>query len=168
MKYFFTSDEHYGHDNIIQYCSRPFSNTQEMDEEMIKRHNSVVTNKDIVIHAGDFTLRNTKEGENYLRRLNGEHIFIRGSHDKWREYLPYVIEKKIDGMYVVVCHYAMRTWPKMHYDSIQLFGHSHGTLPAIKNQLDIGVDSNDFYPITLEQIMKKIIENNKKLEILNK
>ena len=86
MKYFFTSDEHYGHTNIIKYCDRPFKNVDDMDTEIIKRHNEVVGDEDIVIHAGDFTMRkNAREAKNYMKRLNGMHIFIRGSHDYWMD-----------------------------------------------------------------------------------
>ncbi len=39
---FFTGDEHFGHKNVIKYCNRPFSDVDEMDREIIKRHNEVV------------------------------------------------------------------------------------------------------------------------------
>ena len=54
--HFFTADEHYNHENIIFYCSRPFESVKEMNEELIKRHNLVVHDGDTVIHVGDFTL----------------------------------------------------------------------------------------------------------------
>ena len=81
--YFFTADEHYGHTNIIKYCDRPFSSVEKMDTEIIKRHNDLVSPRDITIHAGDFTLAKKAFAENYIKRLNGTHIFLKGSHDYW-------------------------------------------------------------------------------------
>ena len=81
--FFFTADEHYGHTNIINYCDRPFSSVEEMDAEIIKRQNELVGPQDVVIHAGDFTLSNKPFAENYIKRLNGTHIFLKGSHDYW-------------------------------------------------------------------------------------
>ena len=156
MKYYFTADEHFGHENIIKYCNRPFTSVEEMDNELIKRANSVVGKDDIVIHGGDFTLKGKKDADNYIRRLNGNHIFIKGSHDYWEEKLPYMLEKKINGTYIVVCHYAMRVWPHSHYGSLLLYGHSHGRLEPEKNQWDIGVDNNNYFPISLEDIFKKL------------
>ena len=166
MTYFFTSDEHYGHTNIIKYCNRPFKNIDDMDTEIIKRHNEVVGDEDIVIHAGDFTMRkNEREAENYIRRLNGKHIFIKGSHDHWiNNFSHYIWKKEIEDNYIVVCHFAMRVWPKSHYNSWQLYGHSHGKLEGIGKQMDIGVDTHNYYPYSLEEI-KKIM--NKKPDNFN-
>lgn len=155
MKYFFTADEHYGHHNIIEYCDRPFKAIDEMNDTIIANHNAVVSEKDTVIHAGDFTLRGKRYAEHMISQLEGNHIFIRGSHDYW---LPkthtQIWERKVIGMYIVVCHYAMRTWPRSHHGSIQLYGHSHGKLEPIGLQYDVGVDNNDFYPVSDEQIKK--------------
>jgi len=157
MKYFFTADEHYGHIKILEYCNRPFTDIQEMDGELIRRHNELVGLEDTVIHVGDFTLKKTlQEANNYIRKLNGTHIFVRGSHDYWNPTLPHIIEFTIDGIYVVVCHYAMKTWARSHYGSIQLYGHSHGKLEPQANQMDIGVDTNNFYPYSFEDIKKKL------------
>lgn len=32
---FYISDTHFGHENIIWFCGRPFSNAQEMDEALV-------------------------------------------------------------------------------------------------------------------------------------
>jgi calcineurin-like phosphoesterase family protein len=154
--YFFTSDEHYGHRNIIKYCSRPFESVQEMDYEIINKHNEVVSKKDIVVHAGDFTLAKKQQAENYVKQLNGTHIFLSGSHDYWlgKKHPLQIWEHNIEGQTVVVCHYAMRNWSASHYNSWQLFGHSHGTLEPIGKQWDIGVDNNNFSPVSFERLKK--------------
>lgn len=164
MKYFFTSDEHYGHNNIIKYCKRPFNNVDEMNHTLIQRHNKVVGPNDTVIHCGDFTLTSdyTYVYDNYVNRLSGNHIFIRGSHDKWLNKQLDIHErweKNINGIYVVADHYAGRVWARSHHGSIQCYGHSHGCLQPIKNQYDVGVDNNDFYPITLEQVLERVNHN---------
>jgi len=158
MRYFFTSDEHYGHTNIIKYCNRPFKDVKEMDNKLIYLHNSIVKDDDIIIHVGDFTLKSKRQAENYIRRLNGEHIFLKGSHDYWNKNLPDIWEKWIDKIYIVACHYPFRTWPRSHFGdkSINLHGHCHGKLEPLKNQWDVGVDNNDFYPIPLENLLKKM------------
>jgi calcineurin-like phosphoesterase family protein len=149
----FTSDEHYGHTNIIKYCNRPFKSVEEMDEELIRRHNSIVGRDDTVIHAGDFTLCKGQKASSYLDRLNGNHILLKGSHDGFLQGVASTIwEGTIDGQYIVVCHYAMRVWPRSHYNSWQLYGHSHGKLEPIGKQWDTGVDNNDFYPVPFEEL----------------
>jgi len=155
--YWFTSDQHFGHFNIIKYCERPFSSIQEHDEELIKNHNEVVGKQDIIIHAGDFTLINNKERvyKDYINRLKGNHVFLRGSHDYW---LPKstqsIFEKEIDGHFIVVCHYAMRVWARSHWNSFMVYGHSHGKLEPVGKQHDIGVDNNNFYPVSFEQVIE--------------
>ncbi len=120
--------------------------------ELIKRNNEVVKGEDTVIHVGDFTLKNAVLANKIISQLKGKHIFLMGSHDRWAPTLPYVWEGKIDGVYVVACHYAMLTWPRSHYGSIQLFGHTHGRITGRRNQMDVGVDCNNYYPFSFEKI----------------
>jgi calcineurin-like phosphoesterase family protein len=161
--HFFTADEHYGHRNIIRYCRRPFSSVEEMDAELIRRHNEVVGEDDIVVHGGDFTLRSLTAAQGYIKQLRGHHIFLRGSHDYWlKDPGDRVWEANIEGQHVVVCHYAMRVWPRSHFNSWQLYGHSHGNLEPLGKQWDIGVDNNNFRPVSFEQlreIMRERLDN---------
>lgn len=169
--YFFTSDEHYGHKNIIKYCDRPFKDIDEMDREIIKRHNEVVKPGDTVIHAGDFAL--CRNPQSYISKLNGDHIFIRGSHDRWmgRSYHE-IWERTINGISIVVCHYPMIIWGKSHYGSFQLFGHIHKggrhQIPLNGKQLNIGVDTNNFYPYSFDQIIQIMKDKPDNINLLSK
>jgi len=173
MKYFFTADEHYGHSNIIGYCDRPFATVEKMDEELIKRHNEVVGSEEVVFHLGDFTMKDSSEAEKYIKQLNGKPVFIKGSHDEnWMEknlFHTYneIWEGEIENHYIVLCHYAMRIWPRSHYNSWQLYGHSHGKFAGTGKQMDVGVDTHNFYPYSLEEIeeiMKTKKDNINKLK----
>ena len=80
MTIWFTSDEHYGHANIIKFCNRPFSDVHEMTLGLIAKHNHLVKKGDTVYHLGDFCWKPADVAE-VLRQLEGEHILIVGNHD---------------------------------------------------------------------------------------
>ncbi|GJQ43678.1 MAG: hydrolase [Ignavibacteriaceae bacterium] len=68
--------------------------------------------------------------------------------------------QNITKMQFVLFHYGMRVWNKSHYGSFHLYGHSHGNLPPIRNSWDVGVDANNYEPIELNEVIKKIQVNN--------
>lgn len=172
---YLSADHHFGHFNIIKFCNRPFTNLEMMEEELIRRHNEVVTDGDVTIFAGDFCWRNKAYAEQIIRQLKGQKVFLRGSHDAWMGGAGHEIwEKTIDGQHVVVCHYCMRTWGRGHYGSWQLYAHSHGNLkPPTPVQMDIGVDTNNYYPYSFEDvkvIIKKQLQEaatRKLMEVIN-
>ena len=53
MAFFFTSDTHFGHRNIIEYCNRPFKDVVEMDKILVQKYNYLVQENDIVYFLGD-------------------------------------------------------------------------------------------------------------------
>lgn len=148
--YFFTADQHFGHKNIIKYCDRPFNSVEEMNATIISNFNEVVGKDDRTIHVGDLTFRNP---DKYICQLNGTHTFIRGNHDRWMNRSYHEIWcKTIEGQHLVACHYAMRVWNRSHYGSWQVYAHSHAKLPPIGLQHDVGVDNNNFYPVSFEEL----------------
>lgn len=163
-RYFFTADEHYCHENIIKFCNRPFVSVEEMNQELINRNNEVVRDDDFVIHAGDFCWKSHYDTVKSIQsQLKGNHIFLKGSHDKWMAHNYHEIwEQNIEGQYVVVCHYQMKAWPRSHYGSWQLYGHSHGRSVPLLNQYDVGVDNNNFYPISMETLRLCILRSDYK------
>ena len=157
MDIFFTSDQHYGHARILEYCKRPFSCIEEMNETLIQRHNDVVGKKDLVYHLGDFAFKGC--GGDYLCRLNGQHVLILGNHDRpkqqvgisWQEVVP-VKQVKVAGQLIWLSHYAHLVWPQSHYNTWHLFGHTHGRLKGVGRSMDVGVDGNDFKPWSFEDV----------------
>ena len=81
---FVTADLHFGHANIIKYCNRPFSTTEEMDETLIKNWNQVVSKQDKVFIVGDFSFHDKEKTTEIISRLNGHKVLIYGNHDKSR------------------------------------------------------------------------------------
>jgi calcineurin-like phosphoesterase family protein len=160
---FYTSDTHFGHSNIIKYCKRPYQTVEEMDEDMIRRWNSVVGRNDTVYHLGDFAFKNADAVSNYLRRLHGHIHLVWGNHDSnqtrklpaWASSQPY-LEIKDGTDFIVLSHYGHRVWNRSHHGSLMLYGHSHGTLPGNSQSLDVGADCWDLTPITLQQIKTRL------------
>lgn len=168
-KIWFTSDQHYYHDNIIKYCGRPFSEASEMNRVMVERHNSVVGPKDKVYHIGDFAFRIEEKAIRALARsLNGRHTIILGNHDHDKS-LPKVLfdwnvhyrifETKIDDVQVTMCHYPMMSWQASFHGSFQLHGHTHGMIPfdPMVRRLDVGVDCWNFTPVSWETVKAKLL-----------
>lgn len=84
MNIWFSSDPHFFHLNVIQYCKRPFPLTEqgvfEMNETIIRNHNEVVKPEDKFICLGDISLA-IRPIELYSARLMGDKEQVPGNHD---------------------------------------------------------------------------------------
>lgn len=161
---FFTSDTHFGHENIIKHCYRDFESVEEMNETMISKWNNVVSKRDTIFHLGDFAYgKGAKTPDAFFNRLNGNKILIAGNHDgkhtknlKWNS-VHDIHEIKIDNTRIILCHYAMKVWNQHLRGSWMLHGHSHGSLPEDNTlSFDVGVDVWGFEPIHLDIVRKKM------------
>lgn len=169
MNTFFTSDQHYGHKNICRFAKRPFESVEEMDEELIKNHNDTVRPEDVVWFLGDFAFDHPKRIKTILRRLNGQKNLILGNHDKqFRKQqdqfigsgllnnIYYYKEIVVEKQSIILFHYGMRVWNRIHHGSWLLYGHSHGSLPPHNKSVDVGVDdiniSTEYRPYSFEEI----------------
>lgn len=179
----FSGDLHFGHANIIRFCSRPYENLYKMEEDLILRHNSVVSNNDDYWNLGDFAYRcSPAHVINKIERLNGKIHIILGNHDKplrsaykkgmcdklissgKLEIVGNVIDPTIsitktinrDGIQLIMGHYAQRTWKSSHHGVYHIYAHSHGNLPPFGKSFDVGVDTNNYYPYSFKQIIDKM------------
>ena len=184
---YFTSDLHLGHESIIKHSQRPFSSVEEMNDKLIKNINDMVNQKDDLYILGDFYFGDyrTEKINEFASKIKCKHIhLIRGNHDlamkdlvkenKVFESISDYKEIKYDGRTFVLGHYPISNgcWNKADHGSYHLHGHVHGKkfnnyVERKKGILryDVGVDANDYYPISIDSIIKffecvNIIENN--------
>lgn len=168
VNYFFTSDTHFGHANVLKYDNRPFNSIEEHDRELEVRWNKTVGKNDVVFHIGDFSWYNHKsDNEALLARLNGRKYLIAGNHDHKRtrscegwEVVTHYHEVTIENVRIVLSHYRMVVWNRSHFGSWMLHGHSHGTLPINYDAmtLDVGCMIWDYAPVSFGKLqleMKK-------------
>lgn len=189
-KVFFTSDTHFSHKNIIKYCNRPFSDVVEMNKVLIDNWNKVVSEGDIVFHLGDFAFGGFPLWESIRDCLNGSIYLIQGNHDfkqnfQNKERFEKMFEKvvpqaqiSVGGQTMILNHYPFLcyhgTWGT-DQNCWNLMGHVH-TLRSNNSgkdferlqylfpmQYDVGVDFNNYTPISFQEVKEKIdfqVKNN--------
>lgn len=158
MNLFVVSDTHFGHENIISYCNRPFADAQEMDEAMISRWNAVVKPSDHVYHLGDVAMRRDRL-KAVMPRLAGHLRLVRGNHDifKTKDYLEFFDE--IYGIRVI--DNLLMTHIPVHPDSLGRFsanihGHVHTSRALTLPWVNVCVEVTDYRPIALEDLKREI------------
>ena len=171
-KIFFTSDTHWGHNNIIRFCNRPFFTVEEMDEALIDNWNEVVGVEDTVYHIGDMFFCNATRSAEILNHLNGNINIVLGNHDKvirankplqqkFSMIMDDLDEITIDNHKIVLCHYPLISWNNASRGAIMLHGHIHKTdnnyTQEGRRQWDVGVDNNFMYPVSWDTIKAKML-----------
>jgi len=162
---FFTADTHLGHCNILKYCNRPWNNHEAMNEGIIQRFLEVLRPGFTLYHLGD-VCHTQFPIKNFLDRLpNGQVHLIYGNHDKpkllkhpkivWAGDIKHV--KSLDKKYsTVLLHYPMRSWNGKGHGSFHFYGHCHGKVPGLDRSMDVGVDTNNYYPYSWDELVKKL------------
>ena len=151
-----------------------------MNQIMIDRWNEKIKPQDMVYHLGDFAFCNKTKRKEIIGQLNGQKHLVRGNHDpdsnQWwldagflwvRDYyrLRYFdISETDEGEFleyhqpIILCHFPILSWENMHHSTWHLHGHCHGSLPLTRQmRLDIGVDTNNMYPYSYEEIKKLMV-----------
>lgn len=169
---FFTSDTHFGHENIIKYANRPFENAQDMDDALIYNINQTCKPTDFLFHLGDWGWRNKERNYDLASKVNCNMILLLGNHDDSRMRIcPYFLQIEnymeiiVDGQYIVLMHYPILSWNRQHKEkySIMLHGHCHGNIFEDDQRMDVGVDCHDYVPISLATVLEKLKTNPKRI-----
>lgn len=162
---YFTSDTHFGHNKEFLYGKRGFKNVMEHDAAIIKRWNSAVSKKDIVIHCGDIMFGeggaerllsilkvlnfsklyllpgNHHAGFKQLLRLasqDGVYLLEDGDELREIELVPNYMEFVVNRQPIVVCHYPIASWNGMGKGVWCISGHCHGSFPGSQKDAQEG------------------------------
>lgn len=166
---FFASDHHYNHANILTFKRddgtplRDFKSVQHMNEHMISCHNSVVGPKDKVYFLGDVSLGHTAASLDFLERMNGEKVLIKGNHDLCtaNQYLKHFKDirgsHQFDGMiltHIPIHPESMSRWNlnvhgHLHYHVVRRVSH----IPD-NRYFNVSMERINYTPISLEQVKK--------------
>lgn len=192
MAGFIGSDHHFDHKNIIKYQehSRPFysfdaageierddegklivhrAQVHAMNEAMIERHNSMVSDNDDFYILGDFAFADGEKIVKWLDRMNGRKYFIFGNHDhgmhgeevrKRFVWMKHYYELRVPGIKAKapLFHFPIESWHRIHYGAIHFHGHLHASGVNKGRRFDVGVDGNNLYPYNLEELVEDLLK----------
>jgi calcineurin-like phosphoesterase family protein len=148
----FTSDCHFSHANILKFCekTRKYTDVEEMNTKIIAKWNSMVKPNDEVYILGDLFFCKESIAIEILEQLAGKKHLILGNHDKgirnseklqqYFESISEYKEIKIDGKPIILFHYPIVEFNKMHYSAWHLHGHTHNSFAHNGKALDVGMD----------------------------
>lgn len=161
-KIYFIADTHFGDDNIRRYENRPFADTHEMDNALIERWNSAVTDDDNIYVLGDLGA-DKFEGE-ILSQLNGNKFLVKGNHDSQSNSYyrkagfieVYDMPILFNGFWIL-SHEPIYVNNNMPYAN--LFGHVHNS-PVFRDYSShhfcVSAERINYTPISLDDINSKI------------
>ena len=187
QKVFFTSDLHFGHENVLRFDNRPFASVEEMDAELVRRWNEKVGKGDLVYVLGDLIWKSRNgDAHNLIRSLNGQIILIKGNHDRFlhnaqakaalagiKDYDDICVTLE-DGSVrrCILSHYFIPFYNGHRHQAIHLHGHSYFTDEAdlelkmamelnesgFKNEIyNVGCMYWDYAPVTLAEILSQTV-----------
>ena len=173
----YISDLHFGHENVIRFDGRPFTNADEMDLTLIELWNARVQEDDTVYIVGDLCYRSALPAEWYLNQLKGHKYLILGNHDgqilknpaaqSLLEGIETTMQIEDGGERITLCHYPIAEWNAYHRGAWHIYGHIHNRrdetyhfMKTKKHALNAGCMINGYMPVSL----KELIRNNERFQ----
>jgi len=164
MNIYVIADTHFFHDNIIDYCKRPFKDSTQMNKTLITNWNSTVQKEDLVIVLGDIAFsRSAPQLAEILKSLNGTKVLVRGNHDKRSRHWY------LTNGFVFVCdsftfNDIIFTHKPVSLDilvkfTLNIHGHIHEKTMKDRRYVNVGAEQVKYTPILLQ----KVIDNATKI-----
>jgi calcineurin-like phosphoesterase family protein len=173
----FTSDLHFWHKNVIQFCNRPWTTVEEMNAGLIANWNSCVGPEDKIYIIGDMFFCGTLKAKAIMAQLNGHKYLIRGNHDwnvvklhraeefgfKWAaDWHCMPVGRSSECRDVKLNHFPYRgdhTTDERFLEKRPtdnggwlLHGHVHTAWKVRDKMINVGVDVWDWKPVHISQI----------------
>lgn len=177
---------HFNHNKPFLYQPRGFTNVEDMNREIIDRHNSIVAPADLVYCLGDCCLGGGDEltladDKRLIESLNGQIIIIRGNHCTNRRINMYLSCRNVvdagKGARTIKYqkyHFYLSHYPTLtsNFDDgkslkrrvINLCGHSHTRdrwMDWDRYNVPIyhcEMDAHDCYPVLIDDIITEMKE----------
>lgn len=170
MKTYITSDLHWGHRNIMNFCpvsrARFRNDLDYMNETMVKEWNDLIEAEDLVYILGDVAFLPAPKATEYMRRLNGRKILVQGNHDRkllqdpgFRgcfEEVHHYLDVNYNGTKCVMFHYPIAEWDQMHRGAVHFHGHLHGGVSGMEKYRcrDMGMDATGVIAMLMEDAIR--------------
>lgn len=164
----FISDTHFQHANILRFTDhegnlvRRFASTDEMDEHMVERWNSVVKPGDKVYHLGDVFMGSRETFVPLWKRLNGRKRLILGNHDDALFFASKNLVEKIQVWRTFPEHGFIATHIPLHEGSMyfhrinkeafNVHGHLHQNPSPTPRHINISVEQINYTPVHVEEL----------------
>lgn len=178
--------------NDAENLTRDFKSLEHMNSELVNNINEVVGENDVLIHLGDWSFGGFENIAEFRNRILCKNIhLVLGNHDHHIErnkeniqelfasvnhYINLDVRRpsnlrkgEMDKFKFVLMHFPIASWDGMNDGVMHLHGHVH--LPpnlriAKGRAMDVGVDGNGYYPLSLFEVIS-LLKNQpiKKLEL---
>lgn len=161
--YWFISDTHFSHQNILNWGRSEFSSVEEMNETMVENWNRVVKKGDKVYHLGDVFFGSKDDFKKLWPRLNGSKRLIIGNHDDVKFLSSGGFFQKIQLWRNWNDKPLLFTHVPVHEDCIKerilneggvnVHGHTHLNGSPDGPYRSVCVELNNYTPVNLEELI---------------
>lgn len=165
-------DTHFDHANIIKYCHRPFLGVEEMNRVLVSNWNNLVRPIDTVYFLGDWSFgRKSRPPIYWIRRLNGQIISIKGSHDHHSEDIRLYNRLELDyqGYRFLLIHNPEEK--PSAWDGWVIHGHIHNnnvaTYPFINGEtktINVSVEVTAYMPVSIDFILSLDLKTIRRMD----
>ena len=156
----YIADLHLSHTNMA--IKRGFSTTEEHDQYIIQKWNSVVRKKDITYILGDITMEKSSP-YHLLDKLNGIKHVVLGNHDR-RQHVTKLLEHvhSVAGMTkvknIILTHCPIHPMEMDYRFTHNIHGHIHDKTVMISGEIDkryicVSCEHIDYTPKSLEELL---------------